>query len=195
MGRRGAFLLSLASTLAACSHDYGAFRLEPPDGAPGGAANLDLGTAGGGAGGVGGSNTAGEGACGPTLNLCAGSCVSRLNPNNCGGCDNDCTQQGGGLACVDGTCGCRKSGDCGTGASVSCDATVSRCNCGTLCRAGETCRSSGGCGCNGNAACGANETCCQTPAGCRNLTSDADNCGGCGLACAAGQRCDAGSCV
>jgi hypothetical protein len=210
-----ALLVSLAAVgWTACGNDYGALLVEAPGATavtsaqPGGAGGLGGSVASpGGAGGqsaqggdaglpTAGANSAGGtlgGTCGPGLMSCSGSCVSRLNPRNCGGCNNDCTRQG--LECINAVCGCRASNECGSGFGVRCDTTQTRCSCGSLCRAGETCRAGAGCGCNGAAACAIGETCCQTPAGCRDLTSDAANCGGCGFACATGQRCVSGSCV
>ena len=207
---RGALLLASAAVWAACGHDYGSFMLVAADATAAGAGGVtgpaDAGPAGTGGmtgpavGGNAGAPTAGSSAgggsaaqsCGPGLIWCNGACLSRLNPANCGGCNNSCSAQG--LECIDGICGCRRSNECGSRPGATCDTTTTRCNCGSLCGGGETCGASG-CSCNGGVACAAGQTCCQTPAGCRDLASDAANCGGCGVVCASGQRCVQGACT
>jgi hypothetical protein len=79
--------------------------------------------------------------------------------------------------------------------NVACDPS-GVCSCtGVLCMIGETCIPGGAeCRCNGGAKCGAGQVCCQTPAGCFDLQTDADNCGGCGHGCTPGHACVAGAC-
>ena len=156
--------------------------------AQGGAAGLS-GADSGGQPGAGGS-----GACGDGEILCVGECVTASGDTQCGGCTNDCTQQGeaGGLVCIGVVCGCTANEQCGPDATCSAFGT---CQCGWYnCRAGETCGPSGVCSCNGAAACAYGEVCCQSPAGCANLESDGNNCGACGQVCPAGQSCVSGSC-
>jgi hypothetical protein len=47
--------------------------------------------------------------------------------------------------------------------------------------------------CNGDDACKGDKSCC--PTGCKRLLEDRSNCGGCGLACPKGWRCDDGVCA
>jgi hypothetical protein len=123
---------------------------------------------------------------------------------HCGGCGNDCAAQGaaGGFACASRVCGCANDEQCRVGAgqgTVTCNTANRTCVCETTeCRTGEACERQGAsqrCRCNGGGACAANQTCCRAPAGCRNLSNDAANCGACGAACAAGFVCQQGVCA
>lgn len=126
---------------------------------------------------------------------------------NCGGCGNDCTQQGspaGSLRCgfvTAGECGCvGNAGRCkvDSGTNPTCSPSSGLCVCaGTECRPGEACVAGGSgdaCSCEGGAGCSASEVCCQSAGGCVDVGSDPDNCGGCARACPTGFGCTAGSC-
>jgi hypothetical protein len=67
------------------------------------------------------------------------------------------------------------------------------------CRAGEVCVKTGiidhDCSCNGGSSCSGGQVCCQTPAGCVNLTNNAQNCGACGHTCPPGFSCGSSVCV
>lgn len=68
---------------------------------------------------------------------------------------------------------------------------------GTECLWGERCKTTGStfvCSCNGGAACSAGQHCCPS-GGCVDQTSDAMNCGGCGMKCGTGKSCVAGVCL
>ncbi|MEZ4370267.1 MAG: hypothetical protein R3B07_05550 [Polyangiaceae bacterium] len=136
-------------------------------------------------------------------------CETPINQDdaNCGGCGNDCTQQGspaGSLRCgfvTAGECGCvGNAGRCkvDSGTNPTCSASTGLCVCGgTQCRPGEACvAGSGGdqCSCEGSAGCAASEVCCQSAGGCVDVGSDPDNCGGCARACPTGFSCTSGSC-
>jgi len=117
----------------------------------------DGGPAGSGTGGSAGSSN-----CPQYQIQCQGSCVPGTERARCGGCTNDCSQQGasGGFQCIDMRCGCQSSQQCGSGPSTRCALTVGRCVCGsTQCQAGESCNN-GACSCNGGAACSRGQTCC-----------------------------------
>lgn len=130
--------------------------------------------------------------------------VNLTQPNNqsCGSCANDCTQQGFAPHFSCGTnllCQCTSVNQCKDGGSgaAACNAN-GRCVCATTeCNAGERCVKSGpnqACSCNGAAACIAGFVCCQTPAGCRDLQTDEQNCGLCGKTCTGSQTCVSGVC-
>jgi len=120
----------------------------------------------------------------------------RANNANCGSCGNDCTRQG--LVCSNMLCGCTGKSQCGGGGQADCNSTSRLCVCnGTTCRPGERCQQVGtsqACRCNGSTACGANEVCCQTPGGCRDLSTATDSCGACGRACPPSFVCNASVC-
>jgi hypothetical protein len=121
------------------------------------------------------------------------------DPVNCGGCGNDCGRQNG-KVCVNGTCTCSgQNYRCRLGGSVNnilCDAS-GVCSCsGVLCAPGESCTGGGGeCRCNNSPHCAAGQTCCQTPAGCFDLQTDRNNCGGCGHGCSPGFICVGAVCM
>ncbi len=132
--------------------------------------------------------------------------VSNSDSNNCGGCGNDCTTVG--LRCNPGStnlrrCGCTQNSHCTTafGGIGSCNNNF--CECPQIgpdaCNPGEVCDDCGitcnRCSCNGGAPCpGNNDTCCQSPAGCFDLDTDRDHCGGCGRQCPPGFACVNGDC-
>lgn len=120
---------------------------------------------------------------------------TRNDVNRCGGCSNDCAQQGrnGGFRCAVNGCECSARSQCGSSGSSACSNGICECG-GTACARGEACNGSAQCSCNGGSACGGGETCCQTPKGCFDLQTDTSNCGYCGRACGAGQTCVAGEC-
>jgi len=106
---------------------------------------------------------------------------------NCGFCGNVCdTQIADG--CTAGQCSCRGALECradqkcceGIGCrNVKTD--PSNCGeCGKQCFIGETCVD-GECGCGTGPGCAENEACCSGV--CTDITSDAMNCGGCGMVC------------
>ncbi|HEY3233932.1 MAG TPA: hypothetical protein VGJ84_04415 [Polyangiaceae bacterium] len=112
----------------------------------------------------------------------------------CGSCSNVCPA---GFRCTSSLCECTpggaSNGGCKTGTgSPNCNAGLCVCG-GTTCAHGEFC-SSGACSCNSGAACSGGQTCCQTPAGCKDLNTDAASCGACGRACTTGFICAAGLC-
>jgi len=157
-----------------------------------------------------------------TAGLCASTCnLGRANCNqpatgaddgceldvtadsaNCGGCANKCSSQGfgTGFVCQNLACRCTTSAECkgGGNGSAICDAVSGKCTCdGTPCQQGEACVKQGPnqiCKCNGGNGCAAPQVCCQSPGGCKDLMTDAADCGACGRACAPGLGCSAGAC-
>ena len=135
-------------------------------------------------------------------------CATFASDNaNCGGCGVACAA---GEMCSNGscqtTCGssqtiCNASGDAGAPYCATLASDEANCGaCGTSCRAGESC-SDGQC----NVTCGATESLCSADGGasngidggaafCADFATENDNCGGCGIACGAGQMCSNGVC-
>ncbi len=100
----------------------------------------------------------------------------------------DCSLCGPGVPCINGACSCEGRGEL---CSVLCvdkqQAVISCGTCFAACKtAGSACRS-GACKCApGEKECGN---------ACKPVLADPANCGDCGKACAAGQKCENGSCV
>ena len=216
------FGLALLWLAAGCMNDYDRFSVSGSGGSAGqtGGSAGQGGSAQGGASGKSGSGGSSEGGTsgsagdgnvggsagaggGPCDLMCSGECAT-AGDTNCGACGNDCTVQGhaGGFRCSSGLCGCVESNHCreASGGTVLCLVVdgAGLCVCGTTpCMPGEACRRVDGaqrCGCNSGDACAAGQTCCQTPAGCKDLLSDDENCGACGRACTDGTSCSNGSC-
>ena len=105
--------------------------------------------------------------CPPNLALVNGSCVDlQSDAQNCGAPGNVCVANNATATC--------SVGQCGIGACIS----------------GATSGSNGQCACpTGSTACAAS----GTPL-CTVLSTDSNNCGACGIVCAAGQLCQAGKC-
>jgi hypothetical protein len=124
-------------------------------------------------------------------------CEANLSaPETCGSCDNRCSANGGKATCVDptaGTCGIKCDAghaDCVNGVADGCetDTTVSVSNCGGC---GNVCVSSVGTPACADSMCGLSD-CTPPNAECvpndgkkceTNVSNDAANCGGCGMAC------------
>jgi hypothetical protein len=132
-------------------------------------------------------------------------CEQNINTSNqnCGGCSNSCADQGNGLVCANAHCGCTTDAQCRVGGgagTATCNLATRRCVCDAVeCNEGEVCPRRNNarlCTCgNTGAACTAGQVCCDTPAGCRNLQTDATSCGACGFACPSGFICSAGRCA
>ena len=136
---------------------------------------------------------------------------SSASTGNCGGCGNNCGAQGGStdqFECDTGAgaqkvCGCSNNNECrGPGVASGsnggqCSGGLCQCN-SVTCNPTEWCILDASmvpvCTCNGGPACTAGQLCCQTPAGCTNIQTDAQNCGACGHKCAAGKTCVSGAC-
>jgi hypothetical protein len=141
------------------------------------------------------------GGCGAPNMLCNAICTNVMfDSNNCGNCGNVC---GAGTSCNNGMCQSGGATDMGGGGCMSpnllCNAVCinpqfdnNNCGgCNNKCNAGQTCNNgmcqSGGPVDMAGGGCMAPNTLCN--AICTNTRNDNNNCGGCGMACAAGQNC------
>ncbi len=130
--------------------------------------------------------------CGTGQSCCSGICTNlQTDPSNCGSCSNACNS---GVSCVDGSCSCPEDNPnvCPTDSTTICtnlQTDPSNCGiCGTKCGSDQTC-AGGNCVCTDT-----NLTLCSGV--CVDITSNHDNCGGCGSshACASDQTCVGGKC-
>lgn len=115
-----------------------------------------------------------------------GCSIPSRDPLNCGSCGASC---GPGEFCAEGQCTCaREVAEEGP----VCNSAQACCGAPLACRPLDDPE----CAC-GDSICGPGVTCC-TLAGsetCISTSTNSEHCGGCGIACAVGQRCDAGECV
>ncbi|MFO0624782.1 MAG: hypothetical protein U0325_04135 [Polyangiales bacterium] len=139
------------------------------------------------------ANTANCGACG---NVCSGpagssvSCVSGACRTACPAGQTDC---GGVCRATGGSCTSSGTGGCAQTGSVVCAGQGTACN--ALPRTSGSCTtpSGGVCNTSGDCVCPAGASLCSGV--CRNLQTDAANCGACGRACATNAACVSGVCV
>lgn len=193
---RLATLFAAFALLVACTNGFNSFDFGDAEdaGAAGASGSTSRDSGGEDTGAAGTPNT-----CPAGQQSCDGACVDLDDRRNCGGCGNDCTEQGfgAGFICESGTCVCGLSDRCGATEAV-CTSNRGPCACaGTDCQPGEACVDNGSvveCGCNGGSGCSTGETCCQTPDGCFDLERDENNCGRCGHACAGDRSCVDGEC-
>jgi hypothetical protein len=109
-------------------------------------------------------------------------CETNINTNaaHCGACGHACAT---GQTCSNGVC---------VGGPTACFPECVSCGPASSAMVQKTC-SSGVCG---EAACPVGRRNCNLVEGCEtNVTCDPSNCGGCGVACAAGQQCCNGVCA
>ena len=136
------------------------------------------------------------GGCAAGTTCCGSACVNlQTDTNHCGQCGRVCAT---GRPCSAGTC---IADDCPGGqfcAGVCRQTMFDNANCGGCgqqCCAGNVC-TAGMC----TPACAPGMTACPGPMSscrggvCVNLVADVNNCGGCGVRCAAGETCASGSC-
>ena len=142
--------------------------------------------------------------CDASLPLCceAGCTSTATDDRNCGACGDACS---GGDSCAGGHCRCNGVSVCSTG-DTCCASGCSRLDddpnncgaCGKRCGTGETCSASV-CHCGTqDPDCSATQLCCANSQGDRScvvVTKDENNCGGCGVVCAATEQCLDGACV
>jgi hypothetical protein len=143
--------------------------------------------------------------CSGGQTLCGSSCVSTSNDvNNCGSCGHVCPANHDIPGCVSGICTiatCTAGfGDCNNIASDGCESSLSSTTscgaCGNVCSANNATSSCVNSTC-GIASCNSGYANCDGNVvnGCEvNTLTDFNNCGACGVHCAAGQSCSAGVC-
>lgn len=153
------------------------------------------------------AGTCEDGACqcegGADVAACDGSCVDLdSNASHCGACGNGCPP--GDPRCIDATCtSCEDLGltDCGGAACADTELDPQHCGgCDTPCSDREQCVGGACLGGECNDCAQDANVCCLNPyaeadPGCTDLTIDPWNCGGCGVWCADGERCELGVCV
>ncbi len=143
--------------------------------------------------------------CSGSMMLCSMSCVDvRSNTAHCGGCDRPCEPANASARCLLGTCSfsiCLPGfANCDNNQANGCEASLSApTSCGTCATRCSYPNATGACvgGRCGLGVCSAGFADCDRALqnGCETRTdSDAANCGGCGIACAAGTPCVAGAC-
>ncbi|MCA9714056.1 MAG: hypothetical protein KC468_05090 [Myxococcales bacterium] len=127
--------------------------------------------------------------CEPPLEDCGGGCVDvDFDPENCGGCGNDCTAQG--MICVLGSCEvmCADPEVLCDGACVNPETDPQHCGgCGIACDNGQVCNA-GACALD----CDPGLTACDDA--CVDLQSDPNFCGACDVACVGQEQCVDGQC-
>jgi hypothetical protein len=117
-----------------------------------------------------GPSCVGNQICCPAGSTAGGGCFDpATDPNHCGDCNTRCTP---GDACVMGKC-----------VATPCNPP---CTDGNQCVGGQ-------CRCNGSGGCNNGKTCCQD--GCKDLSSDPDNCNMCGKSCGKNAYCCNGTCT
>jgi hypothetical protein len=119
---------------------------------------------------------------------------------NCGACGATCKA---GQACVAGSCQCLAGyTDCTGGSPSACfNLAQDEAHCGTscpgsACATGATCTPTSTGALTGTCLCPAGQIACGTPPGaCVTPSTDAANCGACGVRCAVGASCVGGTCA
>jgi hypothetical protein len=134
-----------------------------------------------------------NGTCGKdcgSLTECSGSCIDlTTSAAHCGDCAKTCTPppSNGTAKCAGSQCG------------INCAAGYAECSTGSCTNIKTDSANCGGCGkpcggvCSDGVCCPAGQTNCSGK--CVSLQTDANNCLTCGHVCAAGQVCEAGSCL
>jgi hypothetical protein len=131
---------------------------------------------------------------------CSSGCTSIQNdPNNCGSCGRKCQGQCQNGSCNDqvGCMGCPPTALCCNNSCIQRD-NANCTACGAGCPNGQQCQVDGAgvAQCSStcvDAQCGPNGMCCNDV--CTDVSSDQNNCGGCGAQCPPGQNCMNRNCV
>jgi hypothetical protein len=149
-----------------------------------------------------------EAGCGAGLVACDGGCVSLVSIHSCGACGNDCASlthvDVASLACSGGHCayacqnGYSDCSDAGNGCATSLSASPTCGSCSSTCSTNMACgpTDAGAYAC--LSTCPANApTLCGTggASACVDERTNNNDCGGCGVACAANKTCIGSQCV